>query len=89
MKVDANALSAKIKSMFPEIEQNGVTLTVREDLAMKSWEIQLSKDKHTMNACLDSKDAESCLAGKECAAFSSEVGQFVHSYCRHSKECPV
>jgi hypothetical protein len=89
MKVDAEALSAKIKEMFPEIGQSGVDLTVTAMSDMDSWEIRLAKGKNEMSACLDSKDAENCLAGKECKAFSSEVGQFVHSYCRHSKECPV
>lgn len=89
MKVDATALSAKIKEMFPEIGQSGVTLTVTAMPDMNAWEIRLAKGKHEMSASLGFQDAENCLGGKECTAFASEVGQFVHSYCRHSKECPV
>lgn len=89
MNVDATTLSSKIKEMFPELDEFGVVIEVKEDPAIKSWDIRLSKDKHVMSACLDSQDAENCLAGKECTAFCSEIGQFVHSYCRHSKECPV
>lgn len=89
MKVDAAALSSKIKDMFPELGQDGVTLDVKEMPGMNSWEIRLTKSGHEMTACLDFKDAQNCLDGKECTAFTSEVGQFVHSYCRHSKQCPA
>lgn len=87
MKVDAGSLSMKIQEMFPEIGQHGVTLAVTEMADINSWEIRLAKDGKEMTSCLDRTDAENCLAGRECTSFSSEVGQFVHSYCRHSKEC--
>lgn len=89
MKVDAADLSLKIKEMFPELGQDGVTLDVKDMPGMNSWELRLSKSGHEMSACLDYADAQKCMEGKECTAFLSEVGQFVHSYCRHSKQCPV
>lgn len=89
MKVDAETIETKIRSMFPEIVEYGVTLEVLEDPGMDSWEVRLGKGAHSMSACLDSKDVRTCLGGGECAVFSSELRQFVHSYCRHSKECPV
>jgi len=89
MKVDAATLSSKVMEMFPEIGQSGVKLTISEMPDINSWEIRLVKDGKEMSACLAAKDAKDCLDGKECTAFDSEMRQFVHSYCRHSKECPV
>ncbi|WP_243439923.1 hypothetical protein [Fundidesulfovibrio soli] len=89
MNVDAKAIEAKIRSMFPEIVEYGVTLEVIEDPRMDSWEVRLGKGQNSMSSCLDNEDVRKCLGGEECTAFAAELRQFVHSYCRHSKECPV
>jgi hypothetical protein len=89
MNVDAKALADKINNFYPEIAKNNLTMTVKENTSLKSWEVQLAKDGHVLSTYLERQDAEDCLSGKECVYLSHQIKQFLFNYCAHSKDCPV
>lgn len=81
MSVDAAALEAKIKSMYPEIEQHGLGMSVHPDEATGAWMVKLTKGGNTLETHVEKQDAEGCIDGKECVYLTTQIASFVEAYC--------
>ncbi|MFZ5447197.1 MAG: hypothetical protein ACOZFS_00970 [Thermodesulfobacteriota bacterium] len=67
----------KIREFHPEIAQKNLDLNVTWDEAGKRYAVRLSKAGEAVGAYLDQKDAEDCLAGKQCVKFAVQVTQLL------------
>ncbi len=72
---DKKELCEKIKSVFPDIGECGIDVNVGYDEAKKAWVVDLKKDKHELKTYLEDKDADECMAGKQCVSLGIQIGQ--------------
>ena len=50
---DPNALCEKIRTLYPEIGQCGIDLTVAYDKKQKAWVVALKKDRHALKTFIE------------------------------------
>ena len=67
----------KIQSLYPEIGQRAITLTVDFDKRQNAWAAGLEKDSHELKHFLKNTAADGCMAGKHCVALGLEIAQRV------------
>ena len=80
MSVDPEALSAKLRQMYPEIASHGLGLSLSFDQAGDEWIVKLNKGKHNLSTHLGRKDAEACLEGIQCIYLGVQIAQFVENF---------
>lgn len=68
-------LCAKIKSLYPEIGECGIDVTVNYDAAQKAYIVDLKKDDHELKTYLETQDADTCMEGKQCVGLTMQVVQ--------------
>ncbi len=73
-------LAAKLKEMYPEIEQHGLDMELEFNADNSYWVVKLSKGDHRLHTLLDQKDAEACLEGTQCVYLGVQIGQFVKNF---------
>ena len=87
--INAPALLATIRAMYPEIGRNRLSLAVEQDAARNVWAIRVAKGEHALTTYLEPQDVDSCLVGKECVHLSTQLGQFIANYCTDAKNCSL
>ena len=85
--INAPALLATIRGMYPEIARNRLSVAVEEDTVRNVWAIRVAKGEHTLTTYLEPQDVDSCLGGKECIHLANQLGQFISNYCTEAKNC--
>jgi hypothetical protein len=75
MKYSTDNLKDKIREFHPELDQNGMNLTVTWDEAGKRFALKLAKAGKEVGAYLEQKDADDCLSGKKCVNLAVTVTQ--------------
>jgi len=68
-------LCAKIKSVYPEIGECGIDVTVDYDEGKKAYVVDLKKDKHELTTHMEPEDADACMDGKQCVGLTMQVVQ--------------
>lgn len=86
---DPNVLAQSISSLYPEIAKHGIAVSVAKDAATGDWLVTMTHGKHALSTHLAQKDAEDCLAGRQCVSLGVQIGRFVENYCLGQGECPV
>ena len=71
------ALEDKLLEMYPELERNGVAVTLEFDKGKDAWVIHFTKGSHKRYAFLDRKDADSCMDGQSCIYLGTLISQYV------------
>ena len=66
-----------MQSLYPEIGQRGITLTVDFGKRQDAWAPGLKKDSHELKHFLKNTVADGCMAGKHCVALGLEIAQRV------------
>ena len=79
--VNAPALLATLRGMYPEIGRNRLALGVAEDPASKVWSVRVGKGEHTLTTALEPADLLNFLSGKECIHLTNQIRQFIRTYC--------
>ncbi len=77
MSANIEQIKAKIREFHPEIEQQGVNLTVGWDEADQRYILKLGKGGEEVGAFLERKDVEECLAGRKCVNPPVQVTQLL------------
>ncbi|MFA4901256.1 MAG: hypothetical protein WC600_00770 [Desulfobaccales bacterium] len=77
MNQPTNSVIAKIREFHPEIDRNNIDLSVSWDEAGKRYALKLSKSGEAVGSYLDQKDADECLAGKQCLNLAVQVTQLI------------
>ena len=68
-------LCEKIRSIYPDIGQCGIDVTVNYDEIKKAWIVDLKKDKHELKTHLEPEEASDCMQGKQCVSLGLQVAQ--------------
>jgi hypothetical protein len=68
-------LCDKIVSLYPDIGECGINVSVEYDKKNKAWVVDLKKDAHELKHYLESSDADLCMEGKQCVALGLEISQ--------------
>ena len=68
-------LCKKIKSIYPDIGECGIDVTVDYDEAKKAWIVDLKKGGHELKTHLETEDADVCMAGKQCIGLGFQIAQ--------------
>ena len=80
MAYTMDALKAKVKEMFPDIDKYQMDCSLTFDEGKKAYIIKLTKGAHVLTTHLDRPDADACLAGKECVHLGVQMAQFVKNF---------
>jgi hypothetical protein len=73
-------LAAKLKEMYPEIQEHGLDLDLEFNQEKNYWIIKLSKGDHRLHTLLNKDDADACLEGTQCVYLGVQIGQFVKNF---------
>lgn len=73
-------LAAKLKEMYPEIEEHSLDMELEFNADNNYWVVKLSKGDHRLHTLLDQKDAEACIEGTQCVYLGVQIGQFVKNF---------
>ena len=77
MNYSTDQLKEKIRGFHPELDRNGVNLSVDWDEAGKRFALKLGKAGKEVGAYLDQKDADECMAGKKCLNLAVYITQLL------------
>ncbi|MEE4356197.1 MAG: hypothetical protein V2I97_06980 [Desulfococcaceae bacterium] len=73
--VNKNELCKKISSMYPDIGECGIDLSVSYDDTEKAWVVDMKKDSHKLKTYLEPEDADMCMNGKQCIGLGMQISQ--------------
>ena len=73
-------LAVKLNEMYPQIEEESLTLSTEFNHEKDAWLIHLQKGEHVLTTHLERRDADACLEGKECVHLGVQIGQFIANY---------
>ncbi len=68
-------LCKKITSLFPDIGECGIDLTVDYDDGTHAWVVDLRKGVSHLKTHLEIEEADLCMAGKQCVSLGIQIAQ--------------
>ena len=74
------ALKDKIIQLYPEIEQNGVTVSLKFNEELKTFDVNMKKDIHELITHLEMKDANECMDGTKCVHLGVQLKEFIDNF---------
>ncbi len=74
------ALKEKILEMYPEIQDNGINLSLTFDEQKDAYIVRLSKGGHELSTHLDKADADECMNGVKCVHLGVQIGEFIKNF---------
>jgi hypothetical protein len=74
------ALENKLMEMYPDLVNNGISLTLSFDDAKNAWIIKLKKDGKELTTHLEKKDADECMNNVKCIYLGMQVEQFIKNF---------
>ena len=80
MNVSPQALDSKLREMYPEIENHGLSLSLNFDRGKDAWIVKLVKGKHELTTHLEKKDADACFDGVQCIYLGVQISQFLEIF---------
>ena len=80
LDMEKELLSSKLREIYPEVEEYGLSLDASFVAEKDAWIITLAKGRYTMTTHLEKKDAEACLAGIQCVYLGVQIGQFIANF---------
>ena len=87
--INAPALLATIRAMYPEIGKNRLSVAVHHDAARNAWAVRVARGEHALTTYLEMQDVANCLEGRQCIHLSSQISQFISNYCSEAKDCAI
>jgi hypothetical protein len=74
------ALQDKIREMYPEIAQHGISVGLEFNKEKNAYIVKFSKNSHELTTHLEKKDADECMDGIKCVYLGVQVGQFIKNF---------
>jgi hypothetical protein len=74
------ALEEKILAMYPEIQKNGISVSLNFDEKKNAYIVKFSKGKHELTTHLEKKDADDCMNNVKCVYLGFQVQQFIKNF---------
>jgi len=72
---DKEEICKQIESIYPEIGQCGINVSVDWDGQRKVWAVDLKKDAHELKTYLEPEDADACMEGRQCVSLGLQIAQ--------------
>ena len=66
--------------MYPDIRKHGVSPRLSFDEGKNAWMVKLVEDGKETTIYLDKEDADACIDNQYCAAFGTEIGNFLKQF---------
>lgn len=85
--IETDIIRQSIRQLYPEVEEFGLDLAITYDPERQAWEATFKKDGKQVSTLLDRADVENCMHGRECVHLGEQLGTFLDTYCRRTKEC--
>lgn len=80
MSYSTVALEDKLLEMYPEIREQGISVSLNFDGDENAYVIQFKKDSHQLTTNLDKQDADECMDGVKCVHLGVQVSQFISNF---------
>ena len=77
-----DVLEEKVRSMYPEIKEHGIDLSLDFDDEGNEWILKFRKGAHELTTHLKKEDADECLNGVFCVHLGVQMGEFVDNFER-------
>ncbi len=74
------ALKEKILKMYPEIEKQGISVSLEFSEQKNAYIVKFKKEQHELTTYLEKKDADDCMDGIKCVYLGVQIGQFVKNF---------
>jgi hypothetical protein len=74
------ALKDKITEMYPEIETNGISVSLDFSTEKNAYIIDFKKGGAELKTHLDKKDADECMDGIKCVYLGMQVAEFIKNF---------
>ncbi|HXX57521.1 MAG TPA: hypothetical protein VEI96_05930 [Thermodesulfovibrionales bacterium] len=74
------ALKDKIMEMYPDIERNGIAVSLDFNEEKNAFIVKFKKDKHELTTHLEKKDADECIDGMKCVYLGVQISQFIKNF---------
>ena len=74
------ALKNKIREIYPEIQEHGITFGLGFSDDINAYVLNLKKDIHELTTYLDKKDADECMDGMKCVNLGVKIGEFIKNF---------
>lgn len=85
MSYTIDGLEQKILEMYPELGQNGVSVSLVFDEAKNAYVVKMHKGGHEMATHLERQDADDCMNGVKCVSFGIQIEQFFKNFALREK----
>lgn len=73
--IDNATICEKIRSLYPDIGECGIDVSVEYDKRQKAWVVDLKKDRRELKTFLEQKDIDTCMLGRQCFSLGIEIAQ--------------
>jgi hypothetical protein len=73
-------LDQRLREHHSDIDQLGITLSVREDRERAGYVVELAKGGKHSEIFISQQDAAECLQGIECYHLGIELGNFIREF---------
>jgi hypothetical protein len=73
-------LLGKIKEIYPEISQHGISVDLDFSQEENAYIIKFRKDHHELTTHLEKKDADDCMNNIKCVYFDFQIGEFLKNF---------
>lgn len=80
MAYSVSALRNRLKELYPELQEQGVSLSLNFDSESQGYSLTLSKGNKMLLTHIDKTDAESCMGGVRYAYLDAVVERFVNKF---------
>lgn len=74
------ALTAKIKEMYPEVSQHNIALGLDFSREKNAYLVKFRKGAHELTTHLEKKDADDCMNNIKCVYLGVQIGQFLKNF---------
>jgi len=74
------ALTAKIREMYPEVSQHNISLGLDFSHEKNAYLVKFRKGAHELTTHLEKKDADDCMNNIKCVYLGVQIGQFLKNF---------
>ncbi|MCF8039947.1 MAG: hypothetical protein K9K79_11590 [Desulfohalobiaceae bacterium] len=89
MEIKKEDIAAKLKTIYPEINQFGLDMQLAFDTETNAWIATFHTGEHELSTHLEQADVENCLLGKECIHLGHQLGRFIRNFCEGGGACSL
>ena len=74
------ALTAKIREMYPEVSQHNISMGLDFSREKNAYLVKFRKGAHELTTHLEKKDADDCMNNIKCVYLGVQIGQFLKNF---------